>query len=372
MGIPVSGDKAFKSPFPTENICQQFFILTGSDAVDYIVRAHDRPWLCFFDTDFKSAEIDFTQGPLTEAGVGFPAVCLLIVACKMLQRCGYSLTLDAFHGSSCHHAGDQRILRVILKISAAERCAMNVNGRGKPSADPVFIYFRRGGSRHFRDEFRIPCGGKSTGNRKCRCFHAGFFLKTQAGRTVCRHCVWNTVLRDIAEAECICRSSVGLPAEKMNFHLICQQREKRIHGHFAFINVYQSWPYRRTPDTIFNRPGKFSGCHSIRWKCGQIIVRSGCSLVCFHRHVAPVRAHTLMQLLRCTLLTELLEYCVFFRLPGKCQFLCVSHIEADMEAIAPLLQNICRFLHKPHIIVAGEGSQGDRDYNLFSLSRLQE
>ena len=83
--------------------------------------------LALLDGNLKALQIDIPQRPLADNGVGQHPVGLLIVAAEVLDRSASArMLLHSLGQSSCHPAADKRILRVILKITATERTAVDI------------------------------------------------------------------------------------------------------------------------------------------------------------------------------------------------------------------------------------------------------
>ena len=86
-GPPVCGNQSVKSPFVTENACQEFFMFGSMDAIEQVIRGHDGVWVCLFYNDLKLFQIDFTECSLGYSGVGILTVCLFVIRSKCEAFC---------------------------------------------------------------------------------------------------------------------------------------------------------------------------------------------------------------------------------------------------------------------------------------------
>ena len=167
------------------------------------------------------------------------AVGLLVVACKMLHGCGDVLRLDATHHGRAHFAGEQRIFRIVFKISSAERIAVNVDRRCQPYGDIVLFYFLGACGSDLLNQGRVPGGGEQCGAWPCRCADLTLRGDAQTGRTVGGHDIWNAVFRKIAVAVGIRDRGIRLAAEQMNQIIVVQLGGKFIQGNLSLVNIDQ-------------------------------------------------------------------------------------------------------------------------------------
>ena len=128
---PVGDDGPLKAPVPAEDVLEQVLVLVGVGAVDEVVGGHDGPGPCLFDYDFKAGKIQLPQGALVQDRVtGHPAQ-LLAVGRKMLGAGGNAVFLDAPYIACRHFSREERVLRKILKVAAAEGAALDVQARAQ-------------------------------------------------------------------------------------------------------------------------------------------------------------------------------------------------------------------------------------------------
>ena len=76
------------------------------------------------------------------------------------------LLLDAPGDGRCHVAGETGILGEILKVPAAKRIAMDVDGGGQPVGAAVLLHLLVNGIADLVHQLRIPGLGQSVGNRE--------------------------------------------------------------------------------------------------------------------------------------------------------------------------------------------------------------
>ena len=74
----------------------------------------------------------------------------------MLGRRAHILRLDSANHGGGHLAGNQRILRVVLEVSAPQRIAMQVQGRRQKDIDPIGRSLRPHGLAHTFDQCIVP------------------------------------------------------------------------------------------------------------------------------------------------------------------------------------------------------------------------
>ena len=133
--------KSGKSKFTAKDIRQQLAVLARPQAVEQVIAAHHRQRLRLLHADFKALEVDFAQRALGHAGIRVLAVCLLVVAGKMLHGCGDVLRLDAAYHGCAHFAGEQRIFRIVFKIPPAQRVSLDIHSRCQPQINMEFFHF---------------------------------------------------------------------------------------------------------------------------------------------------------------------------------------------------------------------------------------
>ena len=132
---PVGDDHAVVAPIAAEDVLHQVHILVGVGAVELVVRGHDGARLALFDGDLEPGEVDLAQGALVDDGVDDHAALLLVVGGKVLDAAGDALLLDAAHVRRSHFAGEVRVLREVLEVTAAQRAALDVHARAEQDVD---------------------------------------------------------------------------------------------------------------------------------------------------------------------------------------------------------------------------------------------
>src|SRR5699024_104932 len=98
----------------------------GVGAVEPVVRRHYRLCAALFYGNFKGGEIYFAQGTLVHHTVYNHAPELLVVGGKVLYAGVDPALLNTPYARSRHFTGEVRVLRIILKVSAAQRVALYV------------------------------------------------------------------------------------------------------------------------------------------------------------------------------------------------------------------------------------------------------
>ena len=102
-------------------------------------------------------------------GIHKIAVVLLVVCRKMLNCCPFSIVpLYSLRDSRRHPAADQRIFRIILKISAAEWIPVYVHRRCKPQINMELFHFLPDHAPSLFYHLPVPGLCKRPANRNCR------------------------------------------------------------------------------------------------------------------------------------------------------------------------------------------------------------
>ena len=108
------------------------------------------------------------------------------------------LGLDAPHHSPGQLAGKQRVLRVILKIPAAQGVPMNIHRWGQPDRDVVLLHLRSRGRANPGHQFSVPGCSQQGRAGPSRGTDPYLGLNPQAGGAVCGGEVWHTIFREVA------------------------------------------------------------------------------------------------------------------------------------------------------------------------------
>ena len=120
-GSPVRDDEAVEAPVVAEHAGEQPGVLGGPDAVELVVRAHDRPRRSVLHDTLESAQVDLPQRTRIHVGARAHAVELLVVRSEVLERGADALRLDAADGRGSEHARHDRVFREVLEVAAAQR-----------------------------------------------------------------------------------------------------------------------------------------------------------------------------------------------------------------------------------------------------------
>ena len=153
---PVRHHDTFEAPFIAQHVLQQPGAFRGVGSVDLVVGSHDRPRTAFLDGDLEALQVQLAQRTLADLHVDGVAVPFMVVGCVMLGRRAHILRLDAADHGGGHLAGNQRILRVVLEVSATQRIAMQVQGRRQKDIDPIGRRLRPHGLAHTFDQRIVP------------------------------------------------------------------------------------------------------------------------------------------------------------------------------------------------------------------------
>ena len=130
-GEPVAHEQAVPAPLALDHLVVDVDLLGGGDAVDVVVGGHDRPRLRLLDRDLERQQVDLAQRVLGDDRVHVVAQGLGLVGDEVLEAGADSLALQALDVCRGEPAGEQRVLGVGLEEPAAERRAVQVDGRAR-------------------------------------------------------------------------------------------------------------------------------------------------------------------------------------------------------------------------------------------------
>lgn len=157
-----------KAPFVAQQLGAKIMTIGCIDTVDLVVRCNDTLGTIVPDSVLKSTEVDFPEHPLGKiAGHKIPVVFLIVAGVMLHCHVETVLLLDALGNGGCHHAGEPGILREILKVSAAERISMNVDGRCQPIGAAILLHFPIDGIADLIHQLLVLGLGQSVGHREC-------------------------------------------------------------------------------------------------------------------------------------------------------------------------------------------------------------
>ena len=123
LGIvpPVGHDKPFIPPLPAKDSGEKLPVLRGAVTVDEVIGGHEGMGPGLLHDDLELLQIDLAKCPFTDSGVGVDAVRLLVVARKVLDRCGDTGALNAADQRCGKLTRKERILGPVLEVAAAQR-----------------------------------------------------------------------------------------------------------------------------------------------------------------------------------------------------------------------------------------------------------
>ena len=156
---PVGDDGPLKAPVPAQNIQQQVGVLVGVGAVDEVVGGHDGLGVGLLDHDLKAGEVELPEGALVQHRVAGHPAQLLAVDGKVLGAGGNAVFLDAPHIARRHFAGEERVLRKILKVAAAQGAALDVQARAQQHGHLLRGSLLAQSLAHGFAQLRVPAAG---------------------------------------------------------------------------------------------------------------------------------------------------------------------------------------------------------------------
>src|SRR5258708_24207144 len=123
--------------------------------------------MSFFDRRLEGGQIDLAQGALIDDGIDVVAVIFLVVACKVLDRRAYSLTLHAFDVSDGGAGCEKWVLAKILEVSAAHRGAIDVHSGSEHEVDAAGASVLTDDRSHVLCKVRIPGRSQTDAAKRC-------------------------------------------------------------------------------------------------------------------------------------------------------------------------------------------------------------
>ena len=133
-GAPVGHHEAVEAPGVPKDFLEKLLVFVGVDAVDHVIGGHDGLGMALGDGDLKIGEVDLPQRALVHHGVGGHAAQLRIVGGEVFGAGGYAVFLDAPDVAGGHFARQIRVFAEILKVSAAEGAALDVEAGAQQHA----------------------------------------------------------------------------------------------------------------------------------------------------------------------------------------------------------------------------------------------
>ena len=117
---------ACKAPFAAQHVDQKPSVLPDPGRADPGKRSHHAVGRRFGDPRFKRLQINFADGLFVCPYGDAAAETFLIVQCKVLGEHDAALLRHASGGGGIYFSGKESVFRIIFKISAAVRAAVNV------------------------------------------------------------------------------------------------------------------------------------------------------------------------------------------------------------------------------------------------------
>ena len=123
-------------------------VLVGVGAVEFVVRRHDALGFAFFNGNFKTCEINLTEGSLIDDGVGGHPLDFLVVGGEVLWTCADAVFLNAGDVVGGHLASEIWVLCEVFEVTSAKRVSLHIESRSEKNADIVCGSFFANGLAH--------------------------------------------------------------------------------------------------------------------------------------------------------------------------------------------------------------------------------
>ena len=153
---PVGHNDTLESPVLTKNLGEQIVVTHRELTIHLVIRGHHCPGIALADGNLEATEIELTGCSLRHTFINRSTIGLLGVYGEVLGRDTCALTLYAIDIGGSNLTGEQRVFRVILEVTAAERITVQVHARTKDDVAAVFFGLVADGLTHLAYQFGVP------------------------------------------------------------------------------------------------------------------------------------------------------------------------------------------------------------------------
>ncbi len=204
---PVGHHDTLIAPILTQNLRQQVVITHRELTIYLIITGHNGPRVTLADRNLKTTQIQFAGCTLTDSLIDSCTICLLRIDGKVLGTHTSTLALYALDigggNLSCH----QRILAVVLEVTATQRIAVQVHSRTQNHVTTILLGLITDSLTNLADQFCVPRRSQTRTNGEgcgiiCLCRSLASRVDTHSGRTICKYRCWNPQTLDTG-----CRTS---------------------------------------------------------------------------------------------------------------------------------------------------------------------
>ena len=189
---PVGHHDTLKAPVLAQNLGQQVAVPHRVLAVNLVVRRHHSPGVTLAYGNLETTQIQLAGSTLTHALIYCRTVGLLRVDGKVLGTHTGTLTLHTLNISCCNLTCQQRVFRVVLKVSAAQWVAMQVHARSQNHVAAILLGLITNSLSHLVHQVGVPGRSQARADRE-GCGIIGLVasltcrVDTYTGRTVGKH-----------------------------------------------------------------------------------------------------------------------------------------------------------------------------------------
>ena len=154
---PVGHNGTLVAPLIAEDGGNKVFALRSVNTIDIVIRCHYSPRLTLLDGNLKALKINLAKSTLRDVSIVIHAVCLLVIGGKVLDAGTNVILLNTGDiGRSCLTSYN-RILRVILEVTSAQRVTHNVEGRSQQHVGTILLHLLTNSLTYLLDELGVPC-----------------------------------------------------------------------------------------------------------------------------------------------------------------------------------------------------------------------
>ena len=189
---PVGHHDTLKAPVLAQDLGQQVAVTHRVLTVNLVVRRHHGPRVTLTNGNLETTQIQLAGSTLTHALIYSSTVGLLRVDGKVLGTHTGTLTLHTLYIGCCNLTCQQRVLRVVLKVTSAQGIAMQVHTRAQNHVAAILLGLITNSLSHLVHQVGVPGRSQARADREgggiiglvgtltCR-------VDTYTGRTVGKH-----------------------------------------------------------------------------------------------------------------------------------------------------------------------------------------
>ena len=164
--VPVGDDEAIEAPVLFEDLREQARIVARRRPVHGVVGGHHRPGTGLAHGGLEGRKVYLAQRTLTDLGADRHAFEFRVVTHEVLDRRANTAAPDPLDVGDRDPGAQEGILGEALEVSAGERTAMDVHGRGQQQLRALALDLVAEFGPDLEDEIRVPGRGECRAARE--------------------------------------------------------------------------------------------------------------------------------------------------------------------------------------------------------------